>query len=565
MRINIKMGYILTLIMLLMIFQQPVMSQKLASGPQVLTFFSDADDTEQPYGLYLPKNYDPAKKYPLVIMLHGAGSNHRLALRRVFAKSNGEDETDVEASRYFPSWDDVEYIVASPLARGTAGYQGIPEQDVYDVLDDVKKRFSIDENRIYLTGLSMGGGGTLWIGLTRPDIWAAIAAVCPAPPAGTKDLAANALNFPVHFFHGDVDPVVPVDGTRKWVSDLQDMGAEVFYKEFADVKHDSWVNAYDNQFIFEWFEPAVRDPFPAKVRFVCKQYKYNKAFWVRFDRIEPEKVADIYAQFSKENNILFKSKNLNEVTFTLSGHPRFKPGANIRIEADGAVLDTKGDSTVTLRKIDNKWSVKRSQDATSAQPSIFKKKGAEGPILEAFSTRHIYVYGTQDSPSPEELAKRTAIATKAADWAQYRGPFLGRMMFFPRVMSDKEVRKSDMEDANLVLFGTKETNAVIASYAKDLPLHLKETAVDFGLLYVFPMNGRYVAVNSGLPWWEGAGDKGLPFVPVAHRKLSAYKDLILFQGNSDHVIAEGYFSDLWKLPAGLRETITATGAVTVNQ
>ena len=167
-------------------------AQKLSPGPQVLTFHSDADDTEQPYGLYLPKNFDENKKYPLVMMLHGAGSNHRLALKRVFGKTNGEGETDVEASRYFQPWEDVDFIVASPYARGTAGYQGIPEEDVYAVLDDVKKRFKIDENKTYLTGLSMGGGGTLWIGLTRPDIWAAIAPVCPAPPAGTFDLAANA-------------------------------------------------------------------------------------------------------------------------------------------------------------------------------------------------------------------------------------------------------------------------------------------------------------------------------------------------------------------------------------
>ncbi len=68
-------------------------AQKLPPGPQVLTFFSDADDTQQPYGLYLPENFDESKKYPLVIMLHGAGSNHRLALRRVFGKSNAEGET----------------------------------------------------------------------------------------------------------------------------------------------------------------------------------------------------------------------------------------------------------------------------------------------------------------------------------------------------------------------------------------------------------------------------------------------------------------------------------------
>ena len=137
------------------------LAQQLLSGPQVLSFFSSIDDTDQPYGLYIPENYDSSKKYPLIIMLHGAGSNHRLALRRVFGKSNHNGETDVEATRYFPEWKPVDFIVASPFARGTLGYQGVGEQDVYDVLADVEKRFNIDKDRVYLTGLSMGGGGTL--------------------------------------------------------------------------------------------------------------------------------------------------------------------------------------------------------------------------------------------------------------------------------------------------------------------------------------------------------------------------------------------------------------------
>src|SRR5690242_7818057 len=120
-------------VLLLLATGRAALGQKLAPGPQVLTFFSDVDDTEQPYGLYLPRNFDPAKKYPLVISLHGAGSNHRLNLRRVFGKSNQSGETDVEATRYFPEWRDVDYIVASPFARGTMGYQGVAEKDVYDV------------------------------------------------------------------------------------------------------------------------------------------------------------------------------------------------------------------------------------------------------------------------------------------------------------------------------------------------------------------------------------------------------------------------------------------------
>lgn len=556
---NYFLQFIILLHLGILINPQIALAQKLSSGPQVLTFFSDADDTEQPYGLYLPKNYDPAKKYPLVMMLHGAGSNHRLELRRVFGKSNAEGETDVEASRYFPTWDDVDYIVATPYARGTAGYQGIPEEDVYDVLDNVKKRFSIDENRIYLTGLSMGGGGTLWIGLTRPDIWAAIAPVCAAPPAGTIDLAINALNFPVHFFHGDADPVVPVEGTRKWVSLFQDIGVEVFYKEFADVKHDSWVNAYDNEYIFEWFGPAVRNPYPDQVRFVSKLYKYNKAFWVTFDKITKGTLAEIDARFQKENTLLVKTKNLEGITLNLAGHPKFKPGTELLVNIDGASLKFKSDSTVSFYKNSNVWAVGKEKVLTV----LFKKKGAEGPIYDAFSSRHVYVYGTLDNPSAEELKKRIDMADQAADWSYYRGPFLGRVMFFPRVMSDKEVRKSDTESSDFILFGTKETNSIIALHADKLPLHLNATAKDYGLFYVFPVDQHYFAVSSGLPWWTGAADEGLPFVPVTHRKLSEYKDLLFFKKSSKTPVAEGHFTSSWALPESLKNTLASSGVITI--
>ena len=537
------------------------LAQTLSSGPQVLTFFSDADDTEQPYGLYIPENYDPAKKYPLVMMLHGAGSNHRLALRRVFGKSNAEGENDVEATRYFPKWDNVDYIVASPYARGTAGYQGIPEEDVYDVLADVKKRFNIDENRIYLTGLSMGGGGTLWLGLTRPDIWAAIAPVCPAPPKGTTDLAVNALNFPVHFFHGDADPVVPVDSSRKWVAKLQDLGVEVFYKEFTDVKHDSWVNAYDSEYIFEWFGPAERNPFPNKVQFVSKNYKYNKAFWVQFDKINYGSLAEINAKFDKENALTIVTKNLEAYTLNLTGHPRFKPGSEIQVKVDGTLLRTKSDSSIHFVKNNKVWTL----GSEKHEPGLYKKKGAEGPIYDAFSTRHVYVYGTLDNPSKEELKKRIDIATQAADWSQYRGEFLGRIMFFPRVVSDKEVRKSDMENSNLVLFGTKETNAVISGYADRLPLHLKTSAKDYGLFYVFPVDKHYVAISSGLPWWTGVKDSGLPFVPPMHRKLSEYKDLVFFKETSDKTIVDDYFTPNWKVSPELKTILTTSGMINFPQ
>lgn len=533
-------------------------AQKLQPGPQVLTFYSDVDDTEQPYGLYLPKKYNPKKKYPLVIMLHGAGSNHRLSLRRVFGKSNANGENDVETSRYFPEWADVDYIVASPFARGTAGYQGIPEKDVYDVLADVKRRFSVDEDRTYLTGLSMGGGGTLWIGTSRPDIWAAIAPVCPAPPKGTDDLAPNLLNVPAHFFHGDKDPAVPVAVSRDWTKRLKELGSKVEYIEYPGVEHNSWENAYKDEFIFSWFNQFKRNRFPDRVRYSSPNYKYNQAYWVQFDQLTPGTLASIDAKFTGKNRLEITSSNLDGFTLNLAGHPQYKSGKPLDLVVDGKSLQLTGKDALSLVRQAGVWSETKGVVATG------KRKGAEGPLSEAFASRHVYVYGTGGNPTPEELKARAELATQAANWSVDRGAFAGRIMVFPRVMADKDVRPSDLEGANLILFGTKETNSLINQFSDRLPIQLASTATDYGLFYVMPINGHYVAVSSGLPWWVENGGQGVGrLMPKALTNPAATQDYFLFRGTPKDVIAEGKFDTNWHLSDSEASKMTATGVVTV--
>ncbi|HEY0740769.1 MAG TPA: alpha/beta hydrolase-fold protein [Chryseosolibacter sp.] len=545
-----------TLLAFLFVITQFSHAQKLSSGPQVLTFFSDADDTEQPYGLYLPKNYDENKKYPLVIMLHGAGSNHRLALRRVFGKSNSNGETDVEATRYFPEWKDIDYIVVSPYARGTAGYQGIPEKDVYDVLADVKKRFNIDEDRTYLTGLSMGGGGTLWIGMTRPDIWAAIAPVCPAPPQGTDLLIDNALNLPAHFYHGDKDQAVPVTVSRDWTAKLKAMGAHVEYDEYPGVNHDSWVNAYQDEAVFSWFDKFKRNRFPDRVTYNSNQYKYNKAYWVTFDKLIPGSLAKIDAKFTEPNKLEITTASLDAFTLTLQGHPKYESGKPLIVTLDGKKIKTQTSDIVSFSKKDGKWINTKWQGSADS-----KNEKLGGPIKEAFATRHIYVYGTAGNPTPEELKKRQDIATEAANWSFYRGAFLGRIMFFPRIVADKDVRPSDIESSNLILFGTSETNLLVDRYKDRLPLHLDNSKTsDHGLFYVYPIDGHYVAVNSGLPWWANSQGQNYRF-PPSFNEVPNLKDFVLFKNSVKEVVVDGYFDDEWKLPAESKSKLMAGGAV----
>ena len=533
--------------------------QRLKPGPQVLTFFSEVDDTEQPYALYLPKNLQPTKKYPLVIMLHGAGSNHRLALRRVFGKSNLKGESDVEATRYFPEWRDVEYIVATPLARGTMGYQGIPEKDVYDVLADVKKRFPIDEDRVYLTGLSMGGGGTLWIGLSRPDIWAAIAPVCPAPPEGTVDFASNALNFPVHFFQGGADKTVNPAGVREWAKRLEDLGTKVEYTEYPGVAHNSWENAYQDEAIFAWFSKFRRNRFPDRVRFSTSWYKYDRAYWVQLEELTPGTLAAIDAKFTAPNRMEITTSALGALTMRLTGHPKFSANRPLEITIDGQARSERAKDSLSLVRRDGAWA-----SAKYEAPANAKRPGAEGPISEALAGRHIYVYGTGGSPSREELLARRTNAARAADWSS--AGTSARVLVFPRVVADNAVRPSDLASSNLVLFGTRETNSLIEKFSDRLPILLNASASGYGLVYVFPAGERYVLVSSGLPWWTGAAPatrRRFSFMPGPAGALVGLQDYILFKESLGNVVAAGRFDNNWRLTETDAAKLKASGVVTL--
>ena len=178
----------------------------LRPGPQLATFHSTVDDSNQPYAIYVPRSLEPGRRYPLVVSLHSEESNHRLNLRQIFGVPARFGESDTEDMRFFPVVRDPGYIVACPLARGSMGYQGIAEKDVYDMLADVKSRLPVDDDRIYLTGISMGGGGALWLALTRPDIWAAVAPLCPIVMPGTEAYAANALAPPHAHLSGRSGP-----------------------------------------------------------------------------------------------------------------------------------------------------------------------------------------------------------------------------------------------------------------------------------------------------------------------------------------------------------------------
>src|SRR5207245_4899204 len=135
------------------------------------------------------------------------------------------------------------------------------------------------------------------------------------------------------------------------------------------------------------------------------------------------------------------------------------------------------------------------------------------------------------------------------------------------VKKDRDLADPDIEGANLVLFGTKETNSVIARLAQHFPMELNAGAADYGLVFIAPVGSRYALVNSGLAWWTGAEQVRRPAFHFMHAPasvLDTFGDYILFKGSLENVIAEGRFDRNWKLPPDAADRMMATGAVVIK-
>jgi len=228
-----------------------------------------------PYRLLQPKEHKT--KVPLVLFLHGAGergNDNASQLRHgapLFLKPEIRDRFPCYvAAPQCPAeqkWVDVDWgkdSVTQP-AQPSA-----PMSLVLGLLDALPKEFSdIDTDRIYVTGLSMGGFGT-WDLITRfPQRFAAAAPICGG---GDPEKAAAIAQVPVWTFHGGSDPTVKVELTRKMVAAIQAAGGQPLYTEYPRIGHDSWTNAYQEPELLSWMFAQTRGQKPVPFETVAGHF-----------------------------------------------------------------------------------------------------------------------------------------------------------------------------------------------------------------------------------------------------------------------------------------------------
>lgn len=211
-----------------------------------------------PYRLYIPKNYDCGERYPLLVFLHGAGergsdneSQLKIAIQKMF---NDPDSPVYDAIVLAPQCPEGDQWVMTPWANGNYRIADVPEsrelECVCAIMDEIREYYNVDDDRIYITGLSMGGFGS-WDLLARHG--ARFAAGMPICGGGDPSYAKLLKRIPIRTFHGSADSAVPVDGTRAMFAAIRRAGGETIdYTEFDGMGHNVWDTVYNEQDNIRW-------------------------------------------------------------------------------------------------------------------------------------------------------------------------------------------------------------------------------------------------------------------------------------------------------------------------
>jgi predicted peptidase len=188
------------------------------------------------YLLYLPPDYGQKEACPLLVFLHGAGER-------------GDDLDQVKVHgppKLIEQGKDFPFIVVSPQCPSRQWWQ--PDA-IAHLIDEICEKHKVDRQRIYLTGLSMGGYGTWATVAAHPRLLAAIVPICGG---GDPGLVERHKHVPTWVFHGAKDEVVPLKNSQEMVDALQAAGAEVKFTIDPEAGHDSWTKAYENPALYDW-------------------------------------------------------------------------------------------------------------------------------------------------------------------------------------------------------------------------------------------------------------------------------------------------------------------------
>jgi dienelactone hydrolase len=497
-----------------------------ASGFVRLGWTDDVDGSTQFCRAYLPAVWPPKQPAPTLIFLHGYNPPNPPYVRWW---SVGERHNGV-AERHG-------LIVLEPMGRGNVDYRWMGERDVLRCLDEARRRLKVDDERVYISGESMGGNGTWLIASRNPQRFAAAAPVYGGwdyrtiisgynytNPSASRPMerfiqeahasfagAEGLRNVPLYVLHGDADAAVPVEQSRHGVRLLQRWGYDVRYREIPGLGHED-LEARDE--IADWLLGHRRDGAPREVRLRSYDLAGARAHWLKVTGFaNPFEMIEASATVLDPQTIRLDTRNV--VSLELAPPPGlFLQDAAVSTRTimgiAGATIVWNGKPVAVFPRRGQPIALR----AEGFEPGERDKNPArEGRLTYFFDTPFAIVVGTTSKDpvlAGGLAAKADALADLWERWQHVR----------PRLLRDTDISAAEQQAYSLLLLGGPADNAVAAKLAAQLPLEVTRDTVTVDgrrftttdavaqMIYPHPLNDRrYLLLvqptsAAGLRFWN---------------------------------------------------------------
>ncbi len=525
----------------------------------------------QGYTVYVPPDYTPDKRWPLMIVLHGGSSNGNLFLGVVLGNNMNWKEYDRHLwDTYEPRWSPP-WIVAAPDGYGQVMWRYMGEQDVLDVIDDIGRHYSVDSDRVVLSGLSNGGVGAYSIGSRHASRFALVQAIAGAPSwiqyAGESsvtdverpllqaqsafDLAENFFGTDFRYYMGDKDPgPMRPAYVKAFQASLERRKIPAKVKWY-DAGHDLLYLVHRHGKIYAELEGVRRQQKPSEVHVVSYDLRAARQHWLEITRFAKYPALARLVGKAQAERIDVTTENVEAFTVDLRDVPL--TGSRVEIVVDGVSLGPVSRSSLGHRA----HLVKRGAGFGFGVPhedGPVKRPGLSGPITDAYYARMVHVYGTQ-------RAEHEATLKRAADKGA-RGWPMWLWTVEQEVVADRDVTPELAQKAHLVLYGTPGDNLVLDRIAPKLPIRVEGQGIvlgerrlepkGVGTRFIYPnpeAPERYVIVQTAPTLEAVTRGHNLPdFVPdyVVYDATSARSRPRLVPSAPPPV--RGYFDTRWALP-----------------
>ncbi|GAB2532251.1 carboxylesterase family protein [Spirosoma aerophilum] len=525
------------------------------------TFISHIDGSLQYYAV-TPQSSATTAPSALFLSVHGAGV-----------------EASGQARAYKPK--DWGNLVAATNRRPRGfNWEDWGRLDALEVLTIAKNRFKPDPQHIYLTGHSMGGHGTWFLGATYPDKWAAIAPCAGYPtlkeygsadgviPETSNDpleqmllragnqsdvlkLTSNYKPLGVYVLHGDADRTVPVTYARQMRKLLGESQPDMSYYEYPGGSHwfgdesVDWKPLFD---FFKWHRIAV-DSTVNDIDFITANPGISSAF--RWAAIEQQRQPLLYSRMQLTRRGKTISGTTSNIALLKLALNAFNAKTPVTVTLDGSPAITyttsSAQDTLFLSRENGQW--KQTQ-----RPAVTQKgPHRNGTFKDAFNNRMVFVYGTKGTKEENEWNWQKA-RYDAETW-YYRGN--GAIDLIP----DNDFSLAKYTDRGVVLFGNATTNGAWKSLLADCPIQMERNSIragdqqwqgdDLGAYFVWPIKGSAVASVAVI---GGTGLKGMRAASANQyfAGASGFPDFMVFgldmvREGSKGVRMAGFFDNNWKL------------------